>query len=234
MLKSKFITALSTACAVLSMTAPVAFAADGVQDNYQKYDSDPKTSKWGDANTKSTVANDKQHDGSIHIEYDTYGGWEDSGIDPSDPKDNGHHDTGTFIVTIPTLIKHTNLKAGTVNITDTYTVNVRGSIPGDMKVHLEAETNKDITNVARTDSFTETTKQGKTEWTASDTYGKLAADGVALLGKDTTDTIKLSGKAKTSGTYEGTVTYAATLVEAKTSGTNTGGTDNGNGANTAN
>ncbi len=235
MLKSKFITALSTACAVLSMTAPVAFAADGdgVQDNYQEYDSN--TSKWGDATTKSTVANDKQHDGSIHIEYDTNGGWEDPGKNPSDPNDNGkQHDAGTFIVTIPTLIKHTNLKAGTVDITDTYTVNVRGSIPGDKKVHLEAETNKDITNVARTDSFKETTTQGKTDWSSDETYGSLAADHVALLGTDTTDTIKLSGQAKTSGTYEGTVTYAATLVEAKTSGTNTGGTDNGNGANTAN
>ncbi|MBM6986650.1 MAG: hypothetical protein I3I96_02085 [Lactobacillus delbrueckii] len=228
MLKSKFITALSTACAVLSMTAavafaaegvqdtaPVAFAAEGVQDNYQEYGYDAKTSKWkwGDATTKRTVADDKQHNGSIHIKYDTKGGWEDPGMDPSDPKDNGTHKASTFIVTIPTLIKHTNLKAGTVNITDTYTVNVRGSIPGDMKVHLEAETNKDITNVARTDSFTETTKQGKTEWTANDTYGKLAADGVALLGTDTTDTIELSGQAKTSGTYTGTVAYTATLVK---------------------
>jgi hypothetical protein len=234
MLKSKFITALSTACAVLSMTAPVAFAADGVQDNsmtapvaadgvqdnYQEYDSDPKTSKWGDATTKSTVVNDKQHDGSIHIKYDTTGGWEDPGKDSSTSTDNGHHDAGTFIVTIPTLIEHTGLKAGNVNITDTYTVNVRGSIPGDMKVHLEAETNKDITNVARTDSFKETTTQGKTDWSSNETYGSLADDKVALLGTDTTDRIKLYGQAKTSGTYEGTVTYAATLVEAKTSGTN--------------
>ncbi|APG71287.1 hypothetical protein LD731_03795 [Lactobacillus delbrueckii subsp. delbrueckii] len=221
MLKSKFITALSTACAVLSMTAPVAFAADGdgVQDNYQEYDSN--TSKWGDATTKRTVKDDKQHDGSIHIQYDTKGGWEDPGMDPSDPKDNHTHPASTFIVTIPTLIKHTNLKAGTVNITDTYTVNVRGSIPGDMKVHLEAETNKDITNVARTDSFKETTTRGKTDWSSDETYWKLAGDGVALLGTDTTDTIKLFGEAKTSGTYEGTVTYTATLVEAKTSGTNT-------------
>lgn len=238
MLKSKFITALSTACAVLSMTAPVAFAADGdsVQDNYQEYDSN--TSKWGDATTKSTVANDKQHDGSIHIQYDTNGGWEDPGKDPSVSTDNGKHEAGTFVVTIPTLIKHTGLVAGKVDITDKYTVNVRGSIPGDMKVHLEAETNKDITNLAGTDSFTETTKQEKTDWSSGDTYGSLATDG-ALLGMDSTDTITLAGEAKTSGTYTGTVAYTATLVndpsvEARTSGTNTGGTDNGNGANTAN
>ena len=116
MLKSKFITALSTACAVLSMTAPVAFAADGVQDNYQKYDS--KTSKWSDVTTNTQHSDDTtntQHDGSIIIEYDTKGGWYDPGKDPSDPKDNVHHEAGAFIVTIPTLIEHTGLMAGRVD-----------------------------------------------------------------------------------------------------------------------
>lgn len=211
-IKSKFLTAASTAAAVLAMAAPaVANAAtDGVQDNYQEYNS--KTSKWGDSTTKNTVASDTQHDGSIHIEYETNGGWADPGKDPKTPDDNGNHDAGTFIVTIPTLIKHTNMKAGTVDTTDTYTVNVRGSIPGDKKVHLVAETNKDITNAAGTDSFKETTTQGKTDWSSDETYGSLAADGKALLGTDTTDTIKLSGQAKTSGAYTGTVAYTATLV----------------------
>lgn len=211
-IKSKILTAVSTAAAVLTMAAPaVANAAtDGVQDNYQEYNS--KTSKWGDSITKNTVASDAQHDGSIHIEYETNGGWSDPGKDPKTPDDNGNHDAGTFIVTIPTLIKHTNMMAGTVDTTDTYTVNVRGSIPGDKKVHLVAETNKDITNAAGTDSFKETTTQGKTDWSSDETYGSLAADGKALLGTDATDTIKLSGQAKTSGTYTGTVAYTATLV----------------------
>lgn len=213
-IRSKLLTAASTAAAVLTMAAPAvasAAANDGVQDNYQEYNS--KTSKWGDSTTKNTVANDHQHDGSIHIEYETNGGWEDPGKDPSDSKDNGNHDAGTFIVTIPTLIKHTNMKAGTVDVTDSYTVNVRGSIPGNKMVHLAAETNKDIANAAGTDSFKETTTQGKTDWSSDETYGKLAADGKALLGKDTTDTIKLSGQAKTSDTYTGTVAYTATLVD---------------------
>lgn len=214
MFKTKIMTAISTAAAVLAMAAPaVANAAtDGVQDNYQEYNS--KTSKWGDATTKNTTTGDPQHDGSIHIEYDTNGGWADPGKDPSSSTDNGNHDAGTFILTIPTLIKHTNMKAGTVNTTDTYTVNVRGSIPGDKKVHVVAETNKDITNAAGTDSFKETTTQGKTDWSAAETYGSLAADGVALMGTDATDTITLSGEAKTSGTYTGNVAYTATL-EAK-------------------
>lgn len=215
LIKSKILTAISTAAAVLTMAAPAvanAAANDGVQDNYQEYNS--KTSKWGDATTKATVAKDTQHDGSIHIEYETDGGWADPGKDPKTPDDNGNHDAGTFIVTIPTLIKHTGMKAGTVNTTDTYTVNVRGSIPGDKKVHLVAETNKNITNAAGTDSFKETTTQGKTDWSSDETYGSLAADGQALLGTDATDTIKLSGQAKTSGTYTGTVAYTATL-EAK-------------------
>lgn len=237
MLKSKFITALSTACAVLSMTAPVTFAADGdgVQDNYQEYKYNAETSKWewGDATTKSTVKDDKQHDGSIHIEYDTNGGWKDPGKDPSDPNDNHTHLAGTFVVTIPTLIKHTGLMAGKVDITDTFTVNVRGSIPGDKAVHLKVDPDAKITNKAGTDSLTVTTTQGKTDWSSDETYGSLAADGVALLGKDETkNTIRLLGEAKTSGTYTGTVTYTATLVDdpsvkAKTSGTNAGGTDNG-------
>lgn len=212
LIKSKILTAVSAAATVLTMAAPavVNAATDGVQDNYQEYSS--KTSKWGDSTTKNTVASDGQHDGSIHIEYETNGGWSDPGKDPSTDTDNGEHDSGTFIVTIPTLIKHTNMKAGTVDTTDSYTVNVRGSIPGDKKVHLVAETNKDITNAAGTDSFKETTTQGKTDWSSDETYGSLAADGKALLGTDTTDTIKLSGEAKTSGTYTGTVAYTATLV----------------------
>lgn len=216
MLKNKLMTAVSAAAAVLAMAAPsVAFAADGdgVQNNYQEFDS--KTTKWGDATTKATVAKDAQHDGSIHIEYETNGGWEDPGKDATSKDDNGSHDAGTYVVTIPTLIKHTGLKAGTVDTTDTYTVNVRGSIAGDKKVHLTAETGKAITNAAGTDSFTETTTQGKTDWSTDETYGSLAADGVALMGTDTTDTIKLSGQAKTSGTYTGTVAYTASLVDAK-------------------
>lgn len=211
-IKSKILTAASTAAAVLAMAAPaVANAAtDGVQDNYQEYNS--KTSQWGDSTNKNTVASDPQHDGSIHIEYETNGGWADPGKDPSTDTDNGTHDAGTFIVTIPTLIKHTGMMAGTVDTTDTYTVNVRGSIPGDKKVHLVAETGKSITNAAGTDSFTETTTQGKTDWSSDETYGKLAADGKALLGTDATDTITLSGQVKTSGTYTGTVAYTATLV----------------------
>lgn len=213
MFKTKIMTAVLTASTVLSMAAPAvvnAAAGDGVQDNYQEYSS--KTSKWGDATTKNTVASDPQHDGSIHIEYDTNGGWADPGKDQSVSTDNGSHDAGTFILTIPTLIKHTGMKAGTVDTTDTYTVNVRGSIPGDKKVHVAAETGKSITNAAGTDSFTETTTQGKTDWSSDETYGSLASDGVALMGTDTTDTITMSGQAKTSGTYTGTVAYTATLV----------------------
>ena len=208
MLKSKFITALSTACAVLSMTAPVAFAADGdgVQANYQEYDSN--TSKSGDATT-----NTPQTVGSIQIEYDTNGGWEDPGKDPNTPNDNVTHKAGTFIVTIPTLFKHTGLVAGKVDIADEYTVNVRGSIPGDKAVELVAQTNRDITSKA--DSFTETTTQEMTVWTANDTYGELAKDG-ALLGKNSKDKIQLLGYAKTHGTYTGTVAYTATLVDTDT------------------
>lgn len=215
LIKSKLLTAVSTAAAVLTMAAPAvasAAANDGVQDNYQEYNS--KTSKWGDSTTKNTVANDHQHNGSIHIEYETNGGWEDPGKDPSDSKDNGNHDAGTFIVTIPTLIKHTGMKAGTVDVTDSYTVNVRGSIPGGKMVHLVAATNRGVANEGATDVFRETTTQGKTDWSADETYGKLAADGKALLGTDTTDTIKLSGQAKTSGTYTADVAYTATLVDA--------------------
>ena len=211
MLKSKFITALSTACAVLSMTAPVAFAAegDGVQDNYQEYDSN--TSKSGDATTNTPQP---QTVGSIQIEYDTNGGWEDPGKDPNTPNDNVNHAAGTFIVTIPTLFKHTGLVAGSVNIIDKYTVNVRGSIRGNQKVELVAQTNRDITSKA--DSFTETTTQGMTEWTANDTYGKKLAPDGSLLGTDSDDQIQLSGEAKTYGTYTGTVAYTATLVDTDT------------------
>lgn len=117
MFKTKIIMAASTA-AILTMATP-AVASAATTDSVH----DAKTSKWSDDTTRATAVSNTQYDGAIHIECDI--------------NDSGNHDAGTFIITIPTLIKHIGLKAGTVNITDTYALNVRGLIPGDKKVHLE-------------------------------------------------------------------------------------------------
>lgn len=118
MFKTKIIMAASTAT-ILTMATPAVVSAATTDSVH-----DAKTSKWSDDTTRATaVVSNTQYDGAIHIECDI--------------NDSGNHDSGTFIITIPTLIKHIGLKAGTVNITDTYALNVRGLIPGDKKVHLE-------------------------------------------------------------------------------------------------
>lgn len=110
------------------------------------------------------------------------------------------------MVTIPTLIRYENMHVGTVNTSDDYTVNVKGTIPADNIVFISAETGNSVANGA--ESITETTTQGKKQWTAEDCYGSMNTDG-SLSGTDSTDTIALSGEAKSAGTFEGTVAYTA-------------------------
>lgn len=174
-------------------------SGSGVSSDKQKYDS---ASGWS--------GSDNTYEGKIHLLYDTTnGGWQDPGEDPSNPDDNGDHDNGTYVVTIPTKISYENMNIGKVSTSDDYTVNVRGAIGDGQTVTLKAETGKTLKNGSK-EEITETTTQGKTTWTSDETYGGLNADG-SLKGTDTTDNIKMEGEVTTSGVYEGSVAYTASL-----------------------
>jgi len=204
-------------CALALAPALPAFAANGLQDSA----TDPDQQTYS-ADAGSWSGGDHHNDGKVHLEYITDGGWYDPGDDPTKPgSDEGQtgtagddtdskHDAGTFQVVIPTYIKYSGMKVGTVSTSDDYEVTVRGAIPSDKKVVLTAETGNAVSNGS--DSFTETTTQGKTEWTYADAFGSVNEDN-SLAGTTTTDNIKMSGTAKSSGTYTGTVGYTATLED---------------------
>lgn len=109
------------------------------------------------------------------------------------------------------------MNVGAVNTSDDYTVNVRGAINDGEKVTLSAETGKTVSNNGTASQITETTTQGKTEWSVDDCYGSENADG-SINGTDCTDNIKMSGVAKATGSYTGTVKYTATPSKPDTKG----------------
>ncbi len=174
-------------------------SGSGVSSDKQKYDS---ASGWS--------GSDSTYEGKIHLLYDTSnGGWQDPGEDPNSPDDNGNHDNGTYVVTIPTRISYENMNIGKVSTSDDYTVNVRGAIGDGQTVTLKAETGKTLKNGSK-EEIKETTTQGKTTWSSDETYGGLNVDG-SLKGTDTTDNIKMEGEVTTSGVYQGSVAYNASL-----------------------
>lgn len=182
----------------------------GLVDGYQETNTD--NSGWQDSKTKT---DGEYQDGKIHLFYDTTGGqWQDPGKDPEKADDNTSHDNGTFVVTIPTKIAYENMNIGTVSTSDSYTVNVRGTIAQDKKVTLTAETGKNLENGSKKTEITETTTQTKTEWSAAETYGQQLNHDGSLSGTDTTDKIEMRGTVTTAGIYEGAVQYTATLVKA--------------------
>ena len=128
----------------------------GIEALTTKQTFDSKDSTW----VNNASATDSQGNaltfegGKIKIVYDTTGGvWNDI--------NKAQHDNGTYVVTIPTLIKYENMNIGTVNTSDDYTVNVAGAIANDKAVKLVAETGNNLAYSTRTDEITETTTQGK-------------------------------------------------------------------------
>lgn len=160
---------------------------------------------WGDSDAESPDAGDFYQDGKVHVLYNTWRGrWVDRG--------GGGHRNGTYVVTIPTKIAYDNMGVGAVSTSDDYTVNVTGVIGASQAVVLAAETGNPLANGSVAGEIVETTRQGRTLWTPSETFGGQADDG-SLTGTDSTDNISLSGFVTTAGVYEGTVAYTAALVE---------------------
>ena len=212
-IKGKAIALAAAGAIAASMCAPAfAFAANGVQPTSDAPDKQTYTTIADGSGTWDPATNSGEGGaGQVQLIYDTTGGtWQDPGDDATDPSDNGTHDNGTYLVTIPKLIKYEDMAIGTVNTSDDYTVNVKGAIPSGQTVTLTAETGKALSTEAGDSGITETTTQGKTTWTADDCFGSLNADG-SLSGTDATDNISMAGTAKAAGTYTGYVAYTASL-----------------------
>lgn len=182
-------------CAILASggVTPV-FADNGVQSGSKTFD----------------------NQSNIDLKYST-AYWDESGADKTAKNDNFHHDVGTYVVTIPTAISYTSMPIDNVSTNDDYTVNVRGAINDGEKVTLTADTGRTVSNEGTASQITETTTQGKTEWSVDDCYGSENADG-SINGTNSTDNIKMSGTAKTTGEYTGTVSYTAALSKPDTKG----------------
>lgn len=190
----KKLTAMFALIAPLTMATP-ALAATATGS--QTYDS-----------SKSSWSGDSA-DGKIKVYFDTTGGtWQDSGSDTSITTDNGTHNNGTYMVTIPASISFEKMNIGQIDQTVAYNVTVKGAIPSTQTVTLTAETGNKLTSGSS--SLTETTTQGKKSWTASETYGSLNEDG-GLTGTTATDSIEITGVANSVGKYAGSVGYTASL-----------------------
>lgn len=200
----KVLAVLSAVALSAALTPAVAFAANGVQSGTETYNS--STDTWVDSSNAAA-------DGAIDVVYDTTGGtWKDPGTDGPTGEGTVSHPNGTFVVTLPKLIQYENMPIGTVSISDDYTVNVRGVIESGKVVTLTAETGKALT-AGSSGGITETTTQGKTEWTTDDCFGSVNTDG-SLSGTNCTDTIALSGLVTATGDYVGYVQYNATVSNA--------------------
>lgn len=203
-----------------SMCSPVmAFAANGVQDGTQNYGA-PLAQEGQDPTFAWTpAANDGNGGaGQIQLVYSTEGGtWQEPGADATDDSDNVAHDNGTYVLTIPKLISYENMNIGPVQTSDNYTVNVRGALEAGKVVNVTAEASGSLTNAnqASTDdsAITFATTQGKNQWSANDAFGTLNTDG-SLSGTDATDTIAMTGVAKSAGTWTGHVQYSSAIADA--------------------
>lgn len=229
---NKVVTAgLSAMMAASALVAPVAaFAANGahangahangVQSGYEVYTTTDSagTGAWAD--------NDTDGNTTLDLSYSTEGGtWKDTPENgqPSDG-DATDHNNGTYKVIIPTAIKYTGMKVGTVNTSDDYSIRVVGVLPAGKNVKLTAETGKTLTNGSDSVStITETTSMGaaaangaySTTAFRTITPAEASVDASADAtpsGTVYTDNIKMTGNVVSTGTFTGTVSYTASLV----------------------
>lgn len=134
--------------------------------------------------------------------------WYDSGMSKTDASDNNLHDPNSYIVTIPTKISKKGLSVGNINESVTYDVNVTGNIPDGNYVHIATSTSNKLTG--KNANLELSVKQGKTVWSEADAYGTVNQDG-SISGTTASDTVTISGTAKSVDQYTGLVMYSASL-----------------------
>lgn len=138
--------------------------------------------------------------------------WSDSGMDKNQTKSQGDsdsmHDAGTYVLTIPTKIKKSGIKAGKINYKTSYDVNVTGNIPDNSYVHVTAKSDKKL--IGKSDELDLSVDQGKQVWSANDAYGTDNPDG-SITGVTGQDTAIVSGTVKTVDTLNGLIVYSASM-----------------------
>lgn len=137
--------------------------------------------------------------------------WNSSGDDITKTKDEGDsdatHDAGTYILTIPTKIMKKGMPVGNINESISYGVNVTGNIPEGSYVHVSAAASSLTGNSGSLDLGV---AQGKKTWNENDAYGTVNPDG-SLSGSTASDTVTITGTAKSTDQYTGLVTYSAVM-----------------------
>lgn len=136
--------------------------------------------------------------------------WNSSGTDITKTEDNAVHEAGTYVLTIPTKISKTGMPVGNVDESITYDVNVTGNIPKNSYVHVSAAPSDGLVGSNGTLDLNLT--QGKKIWSEDDAYGTVNPDG-SLSGSTTSDTVTITGTAKSVEQYTGLVTYSAVMNE---------------------
>ncbi|WP_298578429.1 hypothetical protein [uncultured Olegusella sp.] len=113
--------------------------SDFALEGYQVYDS--QTKSWSAAKDKG-----RANEGKVDVLYSTKDGvWVDgASVDGDDKPDGGgvEHANGTYLLTIPTAIKYSGMRVGTVDTSDDYIINVQGALPAGKAVKVWAETGK--------------------------------------------------------------------------------------------
>lgn len=136
--------------------------------------------------------------------------WNSSGTDITKTDDNAAHDAGTYILTVPTKISKTGMPVGNVDESITYDVNVTGNIPKGSYVHVSAAPSDGLVGGNGTLNLDLT--RGKKIWSEDDAYGIINPDG-SLSGSTASDTVTITGTAKSVERYTGLVTYSAVMNE---------------------
>lgn len=198
--------------------------------------------QFGTLDSAQTSAGTKNKEGVHITYSTVGGLWTDSGDDKTaGSTDNHDYVNGTFQVTVPKEIKYEHMRIGAVSTSDEYDVFARGvigigktltvSAAGTALTNAtQAETDSTNIHAAVSSAKADATVDPKDVPVGAQTFseagysvaysanelfgstdGSLNDDG-GLKGTTTRDTIKLTGNVMSEGTWEGNVTYTATLA----------------------
>lgn len=143
--------------------------------------------------------------GSIAVSADTAGGTWTSAADGT------VHAAGTYIVQIPTAVAWTGMGIGTADATAQYEVRVIGGLAPNAVVTVTATAPNALTAADGSASWlTLSLTQGKTAWTADETFG--SASDAGITGTASTDTVRIAGTVREIGVFSGVISYTSTIT----------------------
>lgn len=143
--------------------------------------------------------------GSIAVSADTTGGtW-------TNAMDGTVHVAGTYIVQIPTAVAWTGMSLGTADTTAQYEVRVIGGLAPNAVVTVTATAPSALGAADGSASgLTLSLTQGKTTWTADETFG--SASDAGITGTAGTDTVRIVGATREVGVFSGVISYTSTIA----------------------